>query len=705
VTLSQTATDFGFHHWEGDFWDREPGAEETDPTVDEVTFCIHQNSLVGAVFAEYTGASSLDLLADLYNFIGYAGLSGTVETVDMNDTDFTPETMLMQNGMPDAAELFLLQTALQDFDVNIKGGVCHQPLWYDWHANLALAEADLAGIVDPGVRATVTRVVAALMTLGDYGSIAMAEDTVDLAFGIPLDCTEYRMAWWDVMSHKGDADADGYTNTEEWAVVMEDTSLTTGAQRREAYVAAALTPGLHGTGGYAPASGGMSMLPGGAGCPIQFEIAYGTDGFSAEGHEYLDLIPWPEPPQGPVGSASPTGLVDLGQRVTLSAPVYVDCYKFSGWYSDTLRVNGITTPAFSFLPENSGTVHAGYTTIRASVMTDQVEIRNSDTLEILSGQGHVIVAGPPGEILTLRATHPAARGWYFEAVNDYNHNEQRTVSVYMEGDSMTLGVNTTGPEPGPDDVATSGYSAMGGHVVASYSPTYGALDAQYTGKVQGRSGGYFMWRVIPEGPFRFEKWSGTNPTSSVTRSIHFDESTPASDRYGAPELSRAPRYTVQWEAVSVEQEAPFKGKPGYVEVLGDPMFTDPLLATFPAGTPVRLTAMMQPGHKFIGWGGNAYVRQNGVLFPISDPQFVNQGMITIEVQADTKVTAKSRFGFPGAPIEVVLSQKCNPSQPLDEPMWSGTDECGNTVSVRCQGSPAAYSVYYNSALAAKCLFP
>ncbi len=43
------------------------------------------------------------------------------------------------------------------------------------------------------------------------------------------------MAWRDKLSHKGDADADGFTHAEERAAVPADTTLTTFAQRRDAY--------------------------------------------------------------------------------------------------------------------------------------------------------------------------------------------------------------------------------------------------------------------------------------------------------------------------------------------------------------------------------------------------------------------------------------------------------------------------------------
>jgi hypothetical protein len=126
------------------------------------------------------------------------------------------------NGMPDVAELYLLETVLKTrhLDLTHRSGASHEVVWDAWRKNFAQAEADL-----PGRDPRVTRIVAAYMTLGDFDTVESTRDLIKSALEIDLDPKNYDLFPQRYLYWRRDADNDGIPNLAEWRLVSPDGSL------------------------------------------------------------------------------------------------------------------------------------------------------------------------------------------------------------------------------------------------------------------------------------------------------------------------------------------------------------------------------------------------------------------------------------------------------------------------------------------------
>ena len=164
-----------------------------------------------ARFVEAPSMGDLDLIGDL----GFC-LSGTGENVETYD--------LNNNGMPDAAELYLIEYILKNPEVRLQPscGVTYGQVYNAWTANLSAARTDM-NIFDESY-GPVFRVVAGYMTLGDIDSTDGITQVIAARLGVGLQ-GEYDRTLARYLKAKADADNDAAYNIEEWAYASPSNSL------------------------------------------------------------------------------------------------------------------------------------------------------------------------------------------------------------------------------------------------------------------------------------------------------------------------------------------------------------------------------------------------------------------------------------------------------------------------------------------------
>ena len=220
VTLTAVAdTDWAFDEWWGDL----PG--RIDRYAESISFTIEDPMVVRVDFIERPGLSGLDMVGDLAYFLRFIGSNTAVNTFDRNGVDYDSEMnhIYVGNGMPDVAELYLLETVLRTRHLSLthRSGVSHEVVWDAWRKNLAQAETDL-----PGQDARVIRVVAAYMTVGDFDTVESTRDLVQSAIrGVAIDPHNYDLFPQRYLYWRRDADNDGVPNLAEWKLASPDGSL------------------------------------------------------------------------------------------------------------------------------------------------------------------------------------------------------------------------------------------------------------------------------------------------------------------------------------------------------------------------------------------------------------------------------------------------------------------------------------------------
>ena len=202
-----------------------------------------------AEFVHRPGAAELDLVSDLAYTLQTVGITESVDTYDNNKLvgiTEVPETEVEvmnygPNGIPEAAELKLIEATLKDFHLDHSGerGVTNDGAWKRWQFNLNRAQTDLPANTDPRI----VRTVAAYMTLGDYGSRCTISDMIKIAIpAATINGENYQTAYFRFFGAEKDADNNGVRNCEAWnaAVAAAEQNNETPAQTRAAYTNAAL---------------------------------------------------------------------------------------------------------------------------------------------------------------------------------------------------------------------------------------------------------------------------------------------------------------------------------------------------------------------------------------------------------------------------------------------------------------------------------
>ena len=172
---------------------------------------------IHAEFINRPGLDSLDLVAALQYLLTQWGIGTSLQEFDVNgiapDEDANP--ISAPNGIPDAAEFYLLQSILQDIYFNLAstGGASHDATWLTWENNLQRAQDDL-----PELAPAIQRVIAAYMTLGNDGSVMWAENEIQARYSITISGDNYDLTTQEFTADE-DADNDGLLNQEEWDYV------------------------------------------------------------------------------------------------------------------------------------------------------------------------------------------------------------------------------------------------------------------------------------------------------------------------------------------------------------------------------------------------------------------------------------------------------------------------------------------------------
>jgi prepilin-type processing-associated H-X9-DG protein len=154
----------------------------------------------------------LDLVRDLCRFIGC--------DFDRNKKRYIKggREIFVGNGLPDAAEFYLLQRVLAQPDLSFArhSGVTHEGVQKVWEENLERAKTDLAGLEDYQIR-----VFAAYFTVGDFDSAEWAVELLRQTDpAITIDARSYNNSRGRYLSIDNDADNDAFSNFDEWEALQ-----------------------------------------------------------------------------------------------------------------------------------------------------------------------------------------------------------------------------------------------------------------------------------------------------------------------------------------------------------------------------------------------------------------------------------------------------------------------------------------------------
>jgi hypothetical protein len=198
---------------------------------------------VTAEFVQRPAANGIDFVTDLAAFLTALGIpEPSYETFDLNNVQYDDagEREYVGNGIPDAAELYLLQKVLEtpSIDLSQSSGIVSDVVYDAWTKNITQAQYDLQDF-DPHVQ----RGVAAYMSLGDFETVEMLKWLIQqnqqasgIFSGYNLNTDAYDRTCQQYFYYDNDADNDGLTNLEEWQNASPDNSL----DHLEAFVTAAL---------------------------------------------------------------------------------------------------------------------------------------------------------------------------------------------------------------------------------------------------------------------------------------------------------------------------------------------------------------------------------------------------------------------------------------------------------------------------------
>ncbi len=145
---------------------------------------------------------------------------GCEDIVDMNGPEGGP------NGIPDAAELALIEALLQDptLDFSPFGGIqANGAFIATWLGNLQTMQTLLAG---SNIELFST-LLAAFITLGDDDSVQFVVNTVQQLAQRTLDPNEFDLTQQHFLSYRGDADHDGINNLVSRTMLVEGPCIPT----------------------------------------------------------------------------------------------------------------------------------------------------------------------------------------------------------------------------------------------------------------------------------------------------------------------------------------------------------------------------------------------------------------------------------------------------------------------------------------------
>ncbi len=210
-----------------------------------VTLSLLGSHDVIAEFVERQGMDALDFTGDFQAFL--TDIKDRVELESPGILEFDtglveyisgkPRVKLLPNGIPDVAELALLQGILQDpkFELSHAGGVSHTQLWEYYQTNLARATEELASL-EPHIQ----RLTAAYMTLGSFGHRETMPYYLNEIFGVQVNPDRYQLWAGRRFDERGDVDNDGKWNVEEWRNTVKASNGVVDMDTVARFVAAAM---------------------------------------------------------------------------------------------------------------------------------------------------------------------------------------------------------------------------------------------------------------------------------------------------------------------------------------------------------------------------------------------------------------------------------------------------------------------------------
>jgi len=214
ITLvAEAAEGAVFENWQGD----------VSRSISSVTIKTVTNARTLALFHHIDQVAAMDLIGDFEEFL-LEMEQGSVATYDANEIDyaFGGERVFVGNGIPDAAEFYMIEEVLEDPELRLRSstGITYGALYDAWTANVAQAESDLE--LTEGQDGWIVHTVAAYMTLGDYGSRERIQSLVDDYYSEEgmLDDAAYDTWPARYLSADEDADWDSYSNRSEWEDVI-----------------------------------------------------------------------------------------------------------------------------------------------------------------------------------------------------------------------------------------------------------------------------------------------------------------------------------------------------------------------------------------------------------------------------------------------------------------------------------------------------
>ncbi len=313
----------------------------------------------------------------------------------------------MPNGIPDAAELALLQYVLQhpEAEYGSYGGVSHVTVWQAYADNLKQAQADLEGQPD-----YVQRVVAAYMCLGTWGHQEAMKQLIQEHLTASLDVQSYGGS--GALAPGRDSDMDGASNLEEWEQIQSSAG-TTVAQQVQNYAGAAANAGVQevpeppaiGEGEWTAALGGSCRT-----WPVTLAVSPSDPTVdiraTPSSMSGVRQLPKGEPVEVPEGSVIEVRILQ-GEDEFLQWFAPGTLMHLSSWKEDAFTIVAATVITPQYRPERCVTLESNaYGSLEFSPAGDRPVVRsmaimNGDDLKVTVLEGTVLElpAVPEGEIV------------------------------------------------------------------------------------------------------------------------------------------------------------------------------------------------------------------------------------------------------------------------------------------------------------------
>lgn len=590
ITLTATPAE----GWVFDYWEGNLGAN-AGRWENPLHLELGGDRTVQARFLYRPTIATLDLVSDLAYFLVFIGETATVETFDRNEVEYDPDNgmsrLYVGNGMPDAAEFYLLQAILKErgLDLSARGGVVNDAVWAAWSANVTRAQTDL-----PGQDARIIRTVAAYMTLGDFGSAATIEDMVESHIsGASVDPANYDNSQRSFLAAGEDADNDGATNLQEWQAASPG-----GGLANLAAFASAATDGDDGPG----SSGGQ-----GDSCPNEACLDTGemevrtADFFSPEASATVTATP--EGSGIVLGtemsvSVEPNASNGTGFRCWIAPDSMIDgsrARKESGWLlmDDTEAVAMIERGRL-FLPDDNSNYSITVTC-------------NGGAIETVDGEENRVVVGPPGATATLTAVSNSSLrviGWQWEGTR-FSYSDSVTLPLGGHAEPIMSSQPLTGKKS-ISVSASQGGTAMAAAISVDWDGCFlGSIEALQTSKVS--------FLANPSPGWEFDYWEGYPGLGPLLHNWNAS---------GVSSMRAVFRRKVE-HTLSLELEGDDAPCSGYITV-DDPK------KYYSQDEEVTLTANPAPGYVFLFWDG---------LSPCSDDPPANSNPLYLTMHRSRSVTA------------------------------------------------------------------